>query len=960
MEFNVNDKLHGFTVGRVRKLKDCEGTLIEMKHDQTDCDLIYMNRKDENATFAIAFKTIPADDTGVFHILEHSVLNGSRKYPVKEPFVELLKSSLQTFLNAMTYPDKTMYPISSRNEKDFLNLMDVYLDAVFYPQIYENKNIFLQEGWHYELKDEKDELKYSGVVHSEMKGAYSNVNEVMSNVLNKMIYPDTCYQHESGGDPNFIPELTYEQFIETHRTYYHPSNATVILDGEMNVDVVLEKIDEYLSGFERKEGFEIPMQKPVLRKDETCYYAIEQDEDETNKTHIAFGKIGGTYRDVEKMVAWDAIADVLVGSNEAPLKKAILEKEYGQDVELDMSPGIQQPMITLVVRNTEAKYLEPIRQLIQEVMIDIIDQGLDAEKLIASLNMMEFKYREKSEPAGVINASSILTSTLYGGDPTIYIDRGDVYATLREKAKKGNYFTSLLKEFFLDHEHICSLTAIPSKTLEKEEKEKEQKKLQDEKKKLNLKDVIKENHELLAWQEATDSKEALDKLPKLTKEDVSLEPRGYEAEVVEKENVPVLVYPEQTKGIVYFSLYFNLAGLNIEQLPSIALFTSLLADLSTKQHSIEELSQEIRANIGSLTITNTVSSVFNNRGLAVPMLEINCAVLKEDLEKAVSIIQEILLETNFNKEEIKPLLSQYVETARQALIGSGHAVALNTVAAQYSSAGAALEYISGFKSMKWLYEFDKNYEERIENFIIDCELYRNVIFTSSRLTVSVTEEENYQALEGFIHQLPTGSFERSAVRYPAAPKRNVGILIPAQVSYSARAAFVDKEKFDASSLVLAHILTYEYLWNEIRVKQGVYGTGFTAGNTNVISAYSYRDPRPNKTVETVKNIQPFMEDFLQKHSDLTSYIIGVIASQEPLLSPRGMLRSANMRYFAGLNYDLRKEMRREILEADANVIKEDVKRFHDALENGTYCIVGNEEALKQSNIEKENILKFEE
>ena len=463
MEFNVNDKLHGFSVGRVRELKDCEGTLIEMTHDQTDCDLIYINRKDENSTFAIAFKTLPVDDTGVFHILEHSVLNGSRKYPVKEPFVELLKSSLQTFLNAMTYPDKTMYPVSSRNEKDFLNLMDVYLDAVFYPQIYNNKNIFLQEGWHYELKDKNDELTYSGVVHSEMKGAYSNVNEVMANALNKMLYPDTCYQYESGGDPKYIPDLTYEQFLETHKKFYHPSNATIILDGEIDIDVVLDRIDEYLSGFDRTEPIEIELQEPVTKQDRTCKYAIEQNEDETNKTHIAFAKIGGTYADVEKMVAWDAISDVLVGSNEAPLKKAILEKGYGQDVELDMSPGIQQPMISLVVRNTEAKYLEPIRQLVQEVVIGLMDMGLDEDKLVASLNMMEFKYREKSEPAGVINASSVLTSALYGGDAIIYLDRGNVYASLREKAKKGYYFTSLLKEFFLDHTHVCSLTAIPSR-----------------------------------------------------------------------------------------------------------------------------------------------------------------------------------------------------------------------------------------------------------------------------------------------------------------------------------------------------------------------------------------------------------------------------------------------------------------------------------------------------------------
>lgn len=959
MEFHINDKIHGFTVGRVRELKDCEGTLIEMKHNQSGCDLIYLMREDENSTFSIAFKTIPSDDTGVFHILEHSVLNGSRKYPVKEPFVELLKSSLQTFLNAMTYPDKTMYPVSSRNEKDFLNLMDVYLDAVFFPAIYHNKNIFLQEGWHYEV-DEEDKLSYKGVVYSEMKGAFSSVDEVMMNELNKMLFKDTCYQYESGGDPKAITDLTYEQFLETHRKFYHPSNATIFLDGQIDLDKALDKINSYLSLFDREEiTFDIPEQSLLPREDKTCSYAIEQEEDESNKTHITFSKIGCSYRDIEKIIAWDALSDLLVGSNEAPLKKAILESNLGQDVEFDIMTGIQQPILVLTVRNTEEKNRDAIRQKMTDVAIKVLDEGINEDKIIASLNMMEFKYREKSEPAGVMNADNALKSALYGGDPTIYLDRGDVYGLLREKVKKG-YFENLLKEFFFDHEHVSSLALVPSKTLEEERKVEEEKKLEKLQKEIDLETLKKENETLLAWQEKPDTLDTLACLPKLTLEDVSKTPRPFEPEVKEINGIPVLVYPEQTKGIVYFSLYFNLAGLKIDKLSSLTLFSSLLGDLATKYHSVEELSQEIRANIGSLSISTTAVQRFDDRGLAVPMLVVNCATLKEDLEKTVSIVQEILLDTTFTKEEIKPLIAQYVETARQSLIGAGHAVALNTVSAQYSASGAALEYISGFKSMKWLYEFNKNFEERIEDFIIDCNLYRNVVFTSSRLTVSVTEEENYSTIQNFIEELPRGEFERCAVRYPLAEKRNVGILIPAQVSYCVIGSKLEEETYHASETVLGQILTYEYLWNEVRVKQGAYGTGFVATTMNTVNAYSYRDPSPTQTIETAKKIEPFAKDFLEKHEDLTSYIIGVIAAQEPLVSPRGNIRSANSRYFAGVDYETRKRIREEILNTEAVSIRKNAKNFQEAMENGTYCIVGNEEALKKSNISKENILKFEE
>ena len=518
----INEVINGFEIKNITELSDVKGTLYEMQHVKTGAKLAWLDRADENKTFAIAFKTIPENDTGVFHILEHSVLNGSKKYPVREPFVELLKGSMQTFLNAMTFPDKTLYPVSSRNDKDFMNLMSVYMDAVFHPAIYTNPNIFYQEGWHYEIRHEEDTPIYKGVVLNEMKGAFSSVDETIIDELNRMLFPDNCYQYVSGGDPEHITDLSYESFIETHQKFYHPSNARVWLDGTLDINEVTKFInDEYFSQYEKEEmDFSIPNQVEREAQHHTVQYELSKDESKEHRTQIALARIVSSYDQPLKNLAWGLLSTILVSSNESELKKAIIEKDLGEDVELDIYDGIQQPWIVMCVRNTDEDKYDEVMQAIKKCAEGLIENGLDHDAILATLNQLEFKYREKHEPAGVMFAQRALETWLYDGDITQGFSLNPVFKELRKKVDEG-YFEELLKEFFLS-DHLSTVVAVPSYTLSQERVEKEEAKLKEAKDswKEDVSKYIALNQTLDNWQATADTEEQLDTLPKLTKEEL--------------------------------------------------------------------------------------------------------------------------------------------------------------------------------------------------------------------------------------------------------------------------------------------------------------------------------------------------------------------------------------------------------------------------------------------------------
>ena len=950
MEIRTGDIFHGFCVERVREIEDCGGVLYEMKHVKTGTELCWLKRDEKNKTFSITFKTIPEDDTGVFHMLEHSVLNGSDKYPVREPFVELLKSSMQTFLNAFTYPDKTMYPVSSKNEKDFMNLMSVYLDAVFHPMIYTNPNIFYQEGWHYEIRDREDEPVFKGVVLNEMKGAFASMDETLIDEFGRVLFPDNCYRFVSGGDPDHITDLTYEKFLETHGKFYHPSNARIFLDGKMDIGSVLAFIDdEYFSKYEKEDFcFDIPMQEQTPARISRVLHEIPEEEGVEGHAMIGLGKVVTTYRNIEKIAGWGVLASILVSSNDSPLKKAILEKELAEDVDLEMMDGIQQPWAALILRNTDEEKYDEIRKTVRETVQKLVSEGLDHEQILASLNAFEFRYREKHEPSGLIYAQRAMESWLYGGDPAQNLTLSSLFDSLRAKAEEG-YFEDLLREFLLEEDTLSSVIVVPSVTLGAEKAEKERQKLLEAKASWGdeIDTYIERNRILDEWQSEADTEEQLSTLPVLELKDVSPEPDFYPWQETSVMGVPALKYPEEKSGIVYMNMYFNLAGIRKDDLPCLSFFSDLFLNLPTAKHTLEELNKEIRMNLGALGIYLDVFTPERDRTVCTPVLCVSCSVLKKNKAKAAELITEVLRETVFDREKILPLLKQDNEAFRQTLIGSGHAVALRRAAASASSEFVFREAVGGYESAVYTKKLENEWDTMAAQFLEECEMYREVIFSPSRLTVSFSgdNEDLPQAVIGSLNNIDA---QRARVHYPIPEPAKECIVIPGGVSYTGSASNIKKlgETYDTGMLVMSHILTYEYLWSEIRVKGGAYGTGFSVNSNGTLSAYSYRDPDPENALHAVQRADEFLMS-ISDDDDLTSLIIGAIASTEQLASPPVRIKSSDALYFRCLGYEDLLALRRNALAMTPAKLRSFAPVVKKAAENAAVCVCAPKETAKE-------------
>lgn len=949
MELETGTMIHGFRIDRIRQMPDCSGILYEMTHEKTGAQLCWLKRDEENKTFAIAFKTIPENDTGVFHILEHSVLNGSRKYPVREPFVELLKTSMQTFLNAFTYPDKTVYPVSSRNERDFMNLMSVYLDAVFHPSIYDNPNIFYQEGWHYEIRDEAEEPVYKGVVLNEMKGAFSSVDETIVNELNRMLFADNCYRFVSGGDPEYITDLSYEKFIETHQRFYHPTNARVFLDGRINIDETLAFInDEYFSQYEKENfDFTIPMQKNAEAALHRYEYEITDGEDPKDRTQIALAKIISSFDDTLKNMAWGALISVIVGNNESRLKKAVIDSGLGQDVELDIFDGIQQPWAVLTVRNTNEENYDEIRKVIRKTAKELIEEGISRDQLNAALNMMEFRYKERHEPAGLMYAQRAMETWLYDGDPGMNLTIGNLFEILHQKTEEG-YYEELLKEFLLDDDHIQAVIAVPSVTLlaEKAQKEKEKLHAAKESWKEKTAEYVERNRKLDLWQQTPDTPEALATLPKLSLSDVSPLPYvGPEQTVTEVRGVPVLVYPKDPSGIVYFNLYFNLAGITKQSLPALGFYSGLLGSLATENKTLEELQEAVRRDLGALSFYLDVCSPDESREACLPMLVVACSVLAKNIDKAKDLIMEIIHETVFDKDKIFNLLKQDNESYRQSLIMNGHAAAMRRVSTRNSAEGVFREYTGGYESAVFEKDLENDYENKAEDFLNECALFSEVIFSAARLTVSMTGSDP-EFISSLIDCLNPIDAQRAVVHYPLEKPGKEAIVIPASVAYSAAGINLKDigEEYDPCMLVLSHVMTFEYLWSAVRVQGGAYGTGFSVNTNSSIGAYSYRDPDPLNALSSFRSCGQYLREEID--DDISQLIIGAMAATEPLLSPSAAIRIEDTRYFRRITYESRQEARTKVLSMNADDLRAYADLIERAMKEASVCIVGSRETIE--------------
>lgn len=944
----TGDKLNNFTVTRIRDSKELSGRLVELKHDRLGTEVVWLDNNDANKLFSISFETLPTDSTGVFHILEHSVLCGSEKYPVKEPFVDLLKSSMNTFLNALTFQDKTMYPVSSRNEQDYLNLTSVYLDAVFAPAILKNKNIFYQEGWHIE-QDENGKLSYKGVVFNEMKGAMASRDELIIESMLAMLFKDNCYGFNSGGDPEIIPTLTYEKFVDTYKKYYHPSNAKIYLDGSVPLEKTLELVDSYCSRYDQTDFAPKMEYQRAVSAEKTIYYALSEDEDIKDKTQLCLAKITGRFDDPVKNLATGVVFNALSDSNDAPFKKALFEQDLAEDLEMMVNDEAAQTFISIDVKNIKDGKEKEVIETIKNVAKEQIEKGIDRKALIASINALEYKIKAPIEPAGLMRGMKCLVSWLYGGDPLTYLEYDEYFKKLREYLDTNKY-EELLKEAVLEDEGMCILKALPSYTASLEKDKAEEARLEKIKaswSKEELEKNIKLNKELLLWQQTEDTKEQTDTIPTLALSAVSKDAIYYAP--IEEENLGVktIRYNINANGIVHFNMYFNLSNRSLGELRQIGLMGQLLSYLPTKEHSALELEQEIKTYIGDLNFRVTVASKKNDNKLATPYLAASCSVLKENLSHAEELIKEILSSTVFDKEKVLSILKQNDIHAREAMTVSGHAIGKLVVDSHYSAAGAVAEVLSGYDAITWSHEIVDKYDRLYDTFADLMEHTLSRACSRSRLTITYASNEKID-FSSLVSKFDEGGPIDAATAYhPSLPKK-IAIKIPAQVGFAVQGNSLAaiNEKYDGSLAVASNILTLDYLWNKVRVQGGAYGTGIKALIGGSIYSYSYRDPNLFDSIEVNKGAGDHLRKLCKEKAEIDKYIISAIAATEPLLSPHMALAFADRDYFTGYTKEDVNLQREQMLGTSYEKLMHAADVFDKFAEDGSLCVIGPEEKLK--------------
>lgn len=949
MDFQTGTKLHGFIVKRVRNVKELNASFIEMTHEKTGAELCFVDNKAENKLFSVSFKTLPQDSTGVFHILEHSVLCGSEKYPVKEPFVDLMRGSMNTFLNAMTYPDKTVYPVSSRNTRDFLNLTSVYLDAVFAPMLLKNPNIFYQEGIHTEIENGKP--LYKGVVFNEMKGALASVDDRIDEEMMSLIFPDNCYKHNSGGDPTFIPDLTYEKFVETYKEFYHPSNARFFLDGDVPIEETLELINSYLEKYEKLDSVpEIKPQIPVS-VNSVRYYEISEEEADKNKAMLALGKIIGTWEDREKTLAAQILCDVLADTNESVFKRAVLSSGLVEDFDMTVADGIYQPYFMVIARNIKDSDSEKVRDIIKETANKIIKDGIDKKSILASINNFAFHVKLSSEPQGLHRNLSAYGSWLYGGDPLTFLLYDEAIDSLKKMAETGG-FEKLLSELLTDDNGVAVLHMLPSVTLGKEEREAEEKRLQKEmaaRTKEDIDKLIFENELLSNWQKTPDSPEITALLPKLTLDEINEKIEFTKTIERKADDVTVLYHPVDTNGIIFISMYFPLTNFTLEEITKLAFLPSIYTELPTERYSAAEVQKQLKTYIGTIVFG---IGVFGKKGVSercTPCLEVRIGILEENFSAAKELLIEILTKTNFDqRERIKELVLQSNELAHQVTIGGGQSLGITSVQSRYTAKGAVNEATGGYTFISFLHKFAKDFDSVIGDFISLVGRVNSELLIKNGLTISVTASHDVDVSD-LANAFPKGKTLPESREYKINLPERMGIRIPAPIGFAVKGYHLSLcgKKMNGSLKVAANIISLNYLWNVIRVQGGAYGSGLPIGREGAFVCYSYRDPSPSRSLEMYDNISDFINDFCNSDEEIDKFIISAIAATDPLMTPASKGTRADEFWFTGITEEDNINIRRQMLATTRDSIKEWGKVFDEMAEKGCVCVVGNDEALNK-------------
>ena len=956
------------------RVEDVQSDGFILRHKKSGARIAILSNNDDNKVFYIGFRTPPEDETGVPHIIEHTTLCGSKKFPVKDPFIELAKGSLNTFLNAMTYPDKTVYPVASCNDQDFKNLMDVYLDAVFNPNITKYEEIFKQEGWHYELTGKDDELKINGVVYNEMKGAYSSPDEVLSSQIYRSLFPDNTYSKDSGGNPEYIPKLTYEAYLDFYHKYYHPSNSYIYLYGDMDVVERLEWLDrEYLSLYDYKKVNSEINKQPAFDeiKNVEAQYSITMDDSQENKTYLSYNRVVGDTLDEMLYQAFDVLDYALVSSPGAPVKQALIDAGIGDDVYGSYDAGILQPVFSFVAKNANASQADEFESIIENTLKEVVKTGINKEALLAGINSSEFKFREADFgqfPKGLLFGLNCLDSWLFDDmKPFIHLECLGTFAKLR-KAVDTDYFEKLIQEYLLDNTHGSSVTVKPKRGLGNEREEALAKELSDYKASLSdeeIKKLIEDTEHLKKYQEEPSSDEDLRKLPMLTRAEMKKNAMPFSNIEDELLDVKVVRHDIESNGIDYISFLFDAGDFAQSELGYLGFFTNALGLVSTEKYSYTDLANATNIYTGGISTGTASHPDIKDRNNFVFKLEVKLKVLEKNLDKALELMEQMLLSSDFtDTKRLGELVAQIKARLQANLSSSGHLVAAMRSMSSFSRYALYQDELKGIAFYRSICHIEKELSESPKSVSDKLAAIAKKLFARNRMLISFTgNNEAYGNAKPSLEKVIAGFNKMSAIGNQAEVHFNTAkeaFIDASQIQYVAKTGdfICEGYEYTGALRLLRIILSYDYLWINVRVKGGAYGCMNTFLRSGESYFVSYRDPNLSDTLDVYDRIPEYIKSFSPDERDMTKYIIGTFSALDTPMNPEAKGSRSLSAYLEGITYEQIQKERNEILNAQP----EDIRRLADLVEavlkKDSICVIGNENMIKESAGLFENVEKL--
>lgn len=956
------------------RVEDVQSDGFILRHKKSGARIAILSNNDDNKVFYIGFRTPPEDETGVPHIIEHTTLCGSKKFPVKDPFIELAKGSLNTFLNAMTYPDKTVYPVASCNDQDFKNLMDVYLDAVFNPNITKYEEIFKQEGWHYELTGKDDELKINGVVYNEMKGAYSSPDEVLSSQIYRSLFPDNTYSKDSGGNPEYIPKLTYEAYLDFYHKYYHPSNSYIYLYGDMDVVERLEWLDrEYLSLYDYKKVNSEINKQPAFDeiKNVEAQYSITMDDSQENKTYLSYNRVVGDTLDEMLYQAFDVLDYALVSSPGAPVKQALIDAGIGDDVYGSYDAGILQPVFSFVAKNANASQADEFESIIENTLKEVVKTGINKEALLAGINSSEFKFREADFgqfPKGLLFGLNCLDSWLFDDmKPFIHLECLGTFAKLR-KAVDTDYFEKLIQEYLLDNTHGSSVTVKPKRGLGNEREEALAKELSDYKASLSdeeIKKLIEDTEHLKKYQEEPSPDEDLRKLPMLTRADMKKNAMPFSNIEDELFDVKVVRHDIESNGIDYISFLFDAGDFAQSELGYLGFFTNALGLVSTEKYSYTDLANATNIYTGGISTGTASHPDIKDRNNFVFKFEVKLKVLEKNLDKALELMEQMLLSSDFtDTKRLGELVAQIKARLQANLSSSGHLVAAMRSMSSFSRYALYQDELKGVAFYRSICCIEKELSESPKSVSDKLAAIAKKLFARNRMLISFTgNNEAYGNAKPSLEKVIAGFNKMSAVGNQAEVHFNTAkeaFIDASQIQYVAKTGdfICEGYEYTGALRLLRIILSYDYLWINVRVKGGAYGCMNTFLRSGESYFVSYRDPNLSDTLDVYDRIPEYIKSFSPDERDMTKYIIGTFSALDTPMNPEAKGSRSLSAYLEGITYEQIQKERNEILNAQP----EDIRRLADLVEavlkKDSICVIGNENMIKESAGLFENVEKL--